>query len=109
VGYANTFQRLFYVDCPLAAAILNITADNVFTAYLNGVEVGTGADWTSYFRFNVSLICGLNNLTVVVIHHDAGSPAALIYTLVQNLDLLILANSDTTTAIVDPMNQTTAI
>jgi len=45
----------------------------------------------------------------VVINHDAGSPAALIYTLVQNLDLLILANSDITTAIVDPMNQTTAI
>jgi hypothetical protein len=36
-GYNSTFQRLFYADCPQTAAVLTVTADNIFTAYLDGV------------------------------------------------------------------------
>jgi len=109
VGYNNTFQRLFYVDCPQAVATLNITADNLFYAYLNGAYIGTGSNWTISYVFYVNVKCGLNNLTVLVINHDAGSPAALIYTLVQNQQQVILANSDQYTTIIHPTGLTTAI
>jgi hypothetical protein len=91
------------VDCPQAVATLKITADNAFTAYLNGVKVGNGSSWYQIYNFTVAVKCGLNNITVVVINHDQGSPAALIYSLIQNQQLLVLANSDVSSTIISPV------
>ena len=81
--YAATFQALFYSDCPEVLANLQITADNVFTAYLNGVKVGEGNDWKIKFSFKLGLKCGLNNLTIAAINKDDGSPASLIFSINQ--------------------------
>ena len=83
-GYRVVFQSLFNVDCPQVTAQLKITADNNFTAYLNGALIGSGTDWTRIYTFNVTLVCGVNNLTVVTINLGAGSPAALIFAIVQD-------------------------
>jgi len=68
-GFTATFESLFYADCQ-ADSVLWITADNIFTAFVNGNNVGTGGDWTKKFKFNIKLICGLNNLTVVAVNKD---------------------------------------
>jgi len=88
VGYTLTFHKSFYADCAESGvATFKITADNVFTAYLNGALVGTGNNWTNVYSFNVNLLCGHdNNLTIVVINYDEGSPAALIYSIYQYQD-----------------------
>ncbi len=41
-SFTATFQALFYSDCPRATTIIKITADDHFTAYLNGVQIGNG-------------------------------------------------------------------
>ena len=78
------FQSLFAVDCPQVVAQLRITADNNFTAFLNGVLVGRGNNWQRVYLFNVALRCGRNNLTVVTFNTNANTPAALIFGLLQN-------------------------
>jgi hypothetical protein len=62
-GYSLTFQTMFFADCP-GNGILTITADNSFEAWLNGLSIGTGSDWTVKYDLKVELRCGLNNLTV---------------------------------------------
>lgn len=84
VGYTNTFQKLFLADCPQTAATLSITADDTFTAYLNGVLVGTGNNWPTIYTFNVSVKCGFNNLTVIAINSVPQTPAALIFSVAQD-------------------------
>jgi hypothetical protein len=51
---------------------------------LNGALVGSGNNWPTIYTFNVTLVCGSNNLTIVTFNQGAGSPAALIYGVVQN-------------------------
>jgi hypothetical protein len=83
-NYRVVFQSLFNSDCPQVAAQLRITADNNFTAYLNGALIGSGTNWTRLYTFNVTLLCGVNNLTVVTINLGAGTPAALVFAIVQD-------------------------
>ena len=85
-GEQVTFQALFAADCPQEKATLSITADNLFTAYLNGEPVGSGNVWTNVYKFSVSVICGVNNLTVVATNQHNGSPAARIFKISQNQD-----------------------
>ena len=82
--YAATFQALFNSDCPKELANLQITADNTFTVYLNGVKVGQGDTWTTKYSFELGLKCGQNNLTIVAINRGEGSPASLIFSITQN-------------------------
>lgn len=83
-GYSATFQALYYADCPQVSATLRVTADNTFTIYNNGVQIGTGSDWTKVFIFTLKLQCGWNNLTIVAVNWDAGSPAALVFSVIQD-------------------------
>ncbi len=75
------FRRVFTVnqaaERPIDAAELEITADNGYTVWLNGAEVGKGADWKVVDRFDVKehLLHGKNILAVEA--HNDGGPAGL--------------------------------
>lgn len=44
-GFQAIYHSTFYSDCPKEDAILSITADNLFAAYLNGDQIGYGTSW----------------------------------------------------------------
>lgn len=56
---------------------LYITADNSFTAYINGSAVGSGAGWGNVYTFNVSTTIG-NSYALAVQVGNAGGPGGLI-------------------------------
>ena len=84
LGFSASFQSTFYVDCPQISATLRITADDEFKAILNGNTVGTGTSWQKVYIFDVKLECGWNELKVEVKNNYANTPAALIFTIVQD-------------------------
>jgi len=73
-------------------AVIQVTADNAYNAYVNtvgdatGTLIGSGTDWTIISTFPVTLHAGQNWL-VFDVSNDAGpaapfdNPAALIYKL----------------------------
>jgi len=63
------------------SAVLQASADNAFTLYLNGAEVGKGSNFNSaqHFDLSRSLAPGKNTIAVVVENHGgAPNPAGLI-------------------------------
>jgi hypothetical protein len=79
-----TFTAKFYAKSTKNAT-LTITADNTFSAKLNGGVAFTGNDWTKKYTFTLcNLVCGENTLVITVINQDAGSPAALIFAVTQD-------------------------
>ena len=75
------FRKKFNLDklvTPVRAAVLKITADNEFTAYLNGVEVGSGNRWEILYHFDVAkhVVPGVNVLAVRA--HNIDGPAGLL-------------------------------
>lgn len=84
IGDAVTFVAYFYADCQQNATLI-ITADNSFSASLNGGAAVSGNSWFVKYRFTLSnLKCGVNTLTIRTVNQDAGSPAALIFAVVQD-------------------------
>lgn len=82
--YVVSFKTEFYASCQSPATLL-ITADNIFSASINGGPAMTGADWTQVFKFSIEkLNCGLNTLVVNVTNKDNQSPAALVFAVVQD-------------------------
>lgn len=76
------FRRTFEVQTanerkPVDEAGLQITADNAFTVWVNGAEVGKGDDWGRVYRFDVKrhLVRGKN--VVAVEARNDGGPAGL--------------------------------
>src|SRR5262249_13445073 len=63
---------------PVDEAILEITADDRFTVWVNGTEAGKGNDWRRVYRFDLAkhLIKGQNVLAVEPTT-DSESPAGL--------------------------------
>jgi putative heme-binding domain-containing protein len=76
------FRRVFTINRRLAKpvedAVLDITADDAFRAWVNGVEVGHGARWEHLFHFDVTnhLIGGANVIAVEA--RNEGGPAGLV-------------------------------
>jgi len=96
VGYTNTFQAIFDVtECPYQGK-LNITADNIFEVWLNGVEIGNGDNWFKIYTFYVNFVPGTNNLTIKVINQDDNSPEGLVFTLVQETQEGVCLNPSNT-------------
>src|SRR5262249_46189606 len=52
------FRRVFVIDRPVQKVVdegtLDITADNSFTVWINGHQVGKGAKWERIYRFDVT-------------------------------------------------------
>jgi hypothetical protein len=84
VGDTVVFQSWFYASSK-SPAILIITADNIFSASLNGGAPFTGNNWFKIYQFSLNnLTCGINTLTITVVNQDKGSPAAVIFAVIQD-------------------------
>ena len=75
------FRHTFTLDPArkvIDKALLEITADNTFTVWLNGAELGSGDHWDQLYRFDVRklLIPGKNVLAVEA--GNADGPAGLV-------------------------------
>jgi putative heme-binding domain-containing protein len=73
------FRRAFSVGRFADEATLDITADNAFTVWVNGVKIGEGDDWKKVYRFDVRkhLVDGKNILAVEARNTKPG-PAGLL-------------------------------
>jgi putative heme-binding domain-containing protein len=71
-------RRTFDLSAKPAKAELWITADNEYTAYVNGQKVGHGTEWSKVDRYDVAkhLAIGKNVLAIVAKNH--GGPAGII-------------------------------
>ncbi len=72
------FRRVVEVEKAADAAELEITADNSFTVWVNGAEVGQGNEWQRVFKFDVKklLVAGKNVVAVEAANESPG-PAGL--------------------------------
>jgi putative heme-binding domain-containing protein len=76
------FRKTFGIDRPFQKPVeegtLDITADNAFTVWVNGAEVGKGSDWKKVYRFDVMkhLVHGKNVIAVKA--ENEGSAAGLL-------------------------------
>lgn len=61
----TVYENLFYTSC-IGSANLTITAAASFNAYLDGVLVVYGANYTIPYNVPIKLSCGNHNLTIVV-------------------------------------------
>jgi hypothetical protein len=99
---ARFFRRVFTLSegAAVRSAVLRISADDRFTAYLNGHEVGSGAAWNAPGRFDVGahLKPGVNVLCVRgenVAAAVAANPAGLIASLsINDGGTAVLVRSD---------------
>lgn len=77
------FRRTFFIDRPLQKVVdegtLDITADNQFTVWVNGVEVGSGDNWRQVYQYDVTklLVHGKNVIAVKATNTEP-SPAGLL-------------------------------
>ena len=75
------FRRTFIIDRPVQKPVdegtLDITADNEFTVWVNGVEVGKGNDLEAVYRFDVKkhLVHGKNVIAVEATNTEPARPA----------------------------------
>jgi putative heme-binding domain-containing protein len=73
------FRRAFTVGRFADDATLDITADNAFTVWVNGVRVGAGEDWKKVNRFDVrSHIVDGKNVIAVEARNAKDGPAGLL-------------------------------
>jgi putative heme-binding domain-containing protein len=72
------FRRVFSVLRPSEEASLEITADNRFTVWLNGAEVGRGDDWHRVARFDVKKHLSVGTNVLAVEAHNTDGPAGLL-------------------------------
>jgi putative heme-binding domain-containing protein len=75
---ARFFRKIFTLAGPADKATLEITADNRYTVWLNGKEVGKGEQWMTLDRYNVAkqLVRGKNVIAVRAVND--GGPAGLV-------------------------------
>jgi hypothetical protein len=77
--------KVFSLGAPPANAVLYVTADNFFTAYVNGEEVGETHDvpgngelWASVQRYNVSRLLRSGANTIAIEGRNAGGLAGVL-------------------------------
>jgi len=77
------FRKTFVIDRaitnPVDDAVLEITADNAFKVWFNGVEIGQGNNWQRMYRFDVKThaVHGTNVIAVAATN-EGHSPAGLL-------------------------------
>jgi putative heme-binding domain-containing protein len=80
---ARWFRKTFTIDRPIANPVdettLEITADNSFVVWFNGVEVGSGSQWQRIYRFDLKKHAKHGkNVLAVAATNESESPAALL-------------------------------
>jgi putative heme-binding domain-containing protein len=75
------FRRVFEITRPVSnpidEALLDITADNVYTVWVNGVEVGKGDDWKVVQHYDVKKLLVDGKNVVAVEARNTEGPAGL--------------------------------
>ena len=72
------FRRPWTSATDVKQATLTITADNSFTAYLNGKQVGRGNQWQTRYQFDVSAHIFRGDNVLAVKANNEGSQAGLV-------------------------------
>jgi hypothetical protein len=72
----NYFRKAFVA--PRASMTLYVKADDQFTAYLNGVKICDGSNWSQVFQCPVSLNVGDNDVLAVESDNFGGGPGSLL-------------------------------
>ncbi len=82
------FWRTFEIprDTRVSSAILDITADNGFSLYVDGREIGRGSDWRSVTRYDVTRLLGSGRHILGVEGFNDRLEAGLIFGLRMELD-----------------------
>lgn len=75
------FRRAFNADAPTKGTV-EITADNRYEVFVNGRNVGSGAEWQKRTRFDIGpLLVPGRNLLAVRATNDGQDPAGLVATI----------------------------
>jgi hypothetical protein len=82
-GRTITFENLFYVNCN-GPITLNITADQSFTAYLDGEIVVQGDNYVRVYSVPLNVKCGGHNLTVTVVKGSSAFGPGVIFAVFQD-------------------------
>ncbi len=76
------FRRVFKIDRPTQIVVdeaeLDITADNAFTVWVNGAEVGRGTEWQRVYRFDVRKHLVQGDNVIAVEAKNTEGPAGLL-------------------------------
>jgi putative heme-binding domain-containing protein len=72
------FRRTFNLPEPPDEAALDITADNQFVVWLNGVAIGRGDDWMRVSSFDAKKHLRKGRNVLAVQAHNTGGPAGLL-------------------------------
>jgi putative membrane-bound dehydrogenase-like protein len=99
----NNDPRFLRLPLDLAAkpmqAELWITADNVYTAYINGQKIGTGVEWSNVDAYDVAkhLVVGKNVLAIQATNQGgvAGAIARLHIKTADKKDMFVVTNEKT--------------
>jgi putative heme-binding domain-containing protein len=72
------FRKTFTVDGPVRRATLAVSADNKFTAYVNGAVVGAGKEWQAFPRFDIKANLKPGENVVAIKAENEGGSAGLL-------------------------------
>ncbi len=70
----------------VTSALMRLTADNMFTAYFNNVELGSGSSWQEIYDFDVSDIIKNENIIAIEAANTIGNVCGLLFSLKINFD-----------------------
>ena len=72
------FRKTFTLDGPARRATLAVSADNKFTAYLNGAKIGSGTEWSAFPKFDIKAnVKPGENVIAIEAQNDGGSAGLL--------------------------------
>jgi putative heme-binding domain-containing protein len=72
------FRKTFNVDGPARRASLAVSADNRFTAFVNGTQVGSGTEWQAFPKFDIKQqIKPGENVIAIRAENEGGSAGML--------------------------------
>src|SRR5437879_5137930 len=75
------FRRVFTINRPVQKVVdeaqLEITADNAFVVWVNGIKVGSGDEWKRVYRFDVRKLMRHGHNVIAVEAKNTDGPAGL--------------------------------
>lgn len=74
----RSFQKTFTIDKSPAKALLRVTADDGYTASLNGKTIGSGSTWQRVQELDVTAQLRAGTNTLVIAAHNRGGPGGAI-------------------------------
>ena len=74
------YQKTFSLDKQVQKAVVKVTADNKFTLFINGQEIGSGKHWAKIYEFDITdkLVSGENKIAIQAAN-TAGDICGLIF------------------------------